>query len=493
LIWWYGFWFYNIKPIIMKTRNLGLNFLIALAAALIVFFTFSLLGNSPVEDVSNNPPVRYQQNMPENYDPGAIDFTWAASHTINAVVHVQTERKREDGPETIFDFFFGPREREQEQEPVEGMGSGVILTENGYIVTNYHVIAEADNIEVTLHDQRSFTAEVMGIDPDTDLAILKIDGSGFPYITIGNSDELQVGEWVLAVGNPFGLNSSVTAGIISAKERTLGVLQGAEMPIESFLQTDAAVNMGNSGGALVNLRGELVGIPTLIISPTRTNIGTAFAVPSSIVRRVHEDIMEFGEVRRGILGVSVRPVTPEIASQQGLDAIEGVYVEGTVRGSAADEAGVISGDVILGINGVSVNSPGELQQEVASHQPGETVDISLVRDGSEMEFSARLLSVDQHRELIMQQEETLLGATFRMVPEEITEQFNLPGGVQVSEVRPGELQEAGIREEFILIAINRQLINEPSHVLLLLEDYEGDVIIEGLYPDGTPATYTFRL
>jgi serine protease Do len=480
----------------MRIRNIILNFLIALVAAVIVVFAYTLYGNSLTRNShqGNSPNVQYQRNLPRNIDQGSLDFTYAAHHTINGVVHVQTSRAREDDQQSIFDFFFGPRERRQQQpEQAEGMGSGVIITDDGYIVTNYHVIAGADNIEITLHDQRTYSAEVQGTDPDTDLAILKIEEIDLPYIPLGNSDELQVGEWVLAVGNPFGLNSSVTAGIISAKERTLGVLQGAEMPIESFLQTDAAVNMGNSGGALVNLQGELVGVPTLILSPTRTNIGTAFAVPSSIVRRVQEDIIEFGEVRRGILGVSVSPVTIDEASRQGLDGVEGVLVQNTVSGSAADKAGLMSGDIILDINGTRVNSSGELQQAVASHQPGSRVDMILLRDGGEMEVSARLLSVDEHRELVMQQEESLLGATFRMVPQELTDQFDLPGGVQVTAIQPGELMEAGVKDGFVIIGINRQLISEPSHVLLLLEDHSGDVIMEGLYPDGTSGTYTFRL
>jgi len=314
-----------------------------------------------------------------------------------------------------------------------------------------------------------------------------------PYISFGSSDDLRVGEWVLAVGKPFGLTSSVTAGIISAKERTLGVLREGEMPLESFLQTDAAVNVGNSGGALVNLSGELLGIPTLIISPTRTHIGTAFAVPSSIVKRVKEDIMEYGEVKRGVLGVTIMEVTSELASEKGLEEIAGVYVEATVDGSAADQAGIRGGDVIMEVNGNAVSSTGELQQQISRNHPGDEVEITIRRNSRSVELTAQLLSMEEHRELVLKQEESLLGATFRMVPEELRENLNLPGGVQVIELEPGELQAVGMKEGFIIVGINKQLVSDPAHIRHLLEDYSGNVFIEGVYPDGTDAVYAFSL
>ena len=475
----------------MKTKNIGMNFLVALIAAIIVFFTFTILGIAPGNNTTNNLQSQARQpNTPDNFDPGDLDFTAVAEQTIEGVVHVKIIREREEG---ILEFFFGPGEREQEPEPDEGIGSGVIVSDDGYIVTNHHVIAGAEDIEVTLHDQRTFNAEVQGADPNTDIAVLKIDETGLPYINFGNSDDLETGEWVMAVGNPFGLTSSVTAGIISAKERTLGVLQEGEMPIESFLQTDAAVNVGNSGGALVNLRGELVGVPTLIISPTRTHIGTAFAVPSAIVEIVKDDIIEYGEVRRGILGVSIREVTSELAAEEGLDEIEGIYVERVMDGSAADQAGIQRGDLIIEVNGNEVDSPGELQQRVGRHQPGDRIEISLIREGREMDLTAELMSMNEQRKLVMQQEETLLGATFKMVPEELMEDLNLPGGVQVTELEPGELQATGMQEGFIIVAVNGQIISEPAHIIHLLEDYSGNVIMEGVYPDGTGATYAFNL
>ena len=479
----------------MKLKKIVVNLIIVMAIGIIAGFSYSVidrLSNGNITSQNINPD--WQANLPDKPDPGNLDFTYAAERTIHGVVHVKTIREREIRQiRDPFEFFFGPRERETDPEPEIGFGSGVIVTEDGYIVTNAHVIRGADEIEVTLNDQRSFSAEVQGTDPNTDIAMLKIDETNLPYISFGSSDDLRVGEWVLAVGNPFGLTSSVTAGIISAKERTLGVLREGEMPLESFLQTDAAVNVGNSGGALVNLSGELLGIPTLIISPTRTHIGTAFAIPSSIVKRVKEDIIEYGEVRRGVLGVTIMEVTSELASEKGLDEIAGVYVESAVDGSAADKAGIRGGDVIMEVNGNAVNSTGELQEQISRNHPGDEVEIIIQRNGRSVELTAQLLGMEEHRELVLKQEESLLGATFRMVPEELQEELNLPGGVQVIEIEPGELQAVGMREGFIIVGVNKQLVSEPAHIRRLLEDYSGNVFIEGVYPDGTESVYAFSL
>ncbi len=478
----------------MKIRHIFSYLIIAVTASLIAVFTYVRV----TDHVNNSGRATmtrqaWQTDMPENFNPDNMDFTYAAERTVHGVVHVKTLRER-DRPEVHdpLEFFFGPRERE-DPDPEAGFGSGVIVTADGNIVTNYHVIHEADEIQVTLHDQRTFTAEVKGEDPDTDIAILRIDSENLPYIPFGESGELNKGEWVLAVGNPFGLTSSVTAGIISAKERTLGVLQEADMPLESFLQTDAAVNVGNSGGALVNMKGELVCVPTLIISPTQTHIGTAFAVPSGIIKRVKEDIMEFGEVRRGLLGITLQEVTSELAEEKDLHDLDGVYVESALEGGPTDQVGIRGGDVILKVNGNTVNSSGELQQEVRRFHPGDNVAITLMRNGQEMELEATLISVDEHREIRMQQEEELMGATLRMAPEDIKERLNIPHGVQIVELDPGEFDTAGIGEGFIILGINRQRVSEPGHLVELLEDFSGNVYIEGVYPDGTSAMYGLSL
>ncbi len=479
----------------MKLKKIVSNTVIILVIGITAGLTYNVInrlshGNVTSQYVNHD----WQANLPDKPDQGNLNFTYAAERTVHGVVHVKTIREREIRQiRDPFEFFFGPRERQEEPEPEVGFGSGVIITKDGYIVTNAHVIRGADEIEVTLNDQRSFSAEVQGKDPNTDLAILKIDETDLPYINFGSSDDLRIGEWVLAVGNPFGLTSTVTAGIISAKERTLGVIQEAEMPLESFLQTDAAVNVGNSGGALVNLRGELLGIPTLIISPTRTHIGTAFAIPSSIVKRVKEDIIEYGEVRRGVLGVTISEVTSELAAEKELEEISGVYVEGTVDGSAADKAGIRKGDVILEVNGNEVNSTGELQEQIHLNHPGDEIQLIIRRNGRSIDITAQLLGMEEHRELVMRQEESLLGATFRMVPEELKEELGLPGGVQVIEIGAGELQAVGMREGFIIVGVNKQLVSEPAHIRRLLEDFSGNVFIEGIYPDGTESVYAFSL
>ncbi len=477
----------------MKAGNIIINLLMAIVGGILAVVIYTRVDDTPSRALARPDTTTWHASLPQDFDPDNLDFTYAAEQTVFGVVHVKTTRQQE-GRQAMdpFEFFFGPRDRE-EPEPQVGFGSGVIISSDGAIVTNHHVIRGADAVEVTLNDGRTFEANVQGTDPNTDIALLKIDATNLPYLEFGSSDALRIGEWVLAVGNPFGLTSSVTAGIISAKERALGVLSEGQMPIESFLQTDAAVNMGNSGGALVNLRGELVGIPTLIISPTRTNIGNAFAVPSSIVKRVTDDIREFGEVRRGVLGVSIMGVTSELAQERDLEEIEGVYVESVVDGSAADQAGIEPGDVILEVDGKAVNSTVALQQAIGLHKPDDQVEMVVKRNGRTRELTARLMSLEEHQELLREQEEEFLGATLRMAPQEIMDKFNLSNGVQVVELERGTLSETGMRAGFIIIAINNVPISQPGDVARLLEDYSGNVYIEGVYPSGTGAVYTFSL
>ncbi len=478
----------------MKARNVIFTILIAIAGGLIAVFAYTKLVGPPETVVTyRDQNSAWYTSMPEDFDAEKFDFTYAAERTVHGVVHVKTTRERERREiRDPFEFFFGPRQREIEPEPVVGFGSGVILSPDGYIVTNYHVIKDADEVEVTLNDKRVFTAEIIGKDPNTDIALLKIDKDNLPFIQFGNSDELRLGQWVLAVGNPFNLTSSVTAGIVSAKGRAFGVLRDGEMPIESFIQTDAAVNVGNSGGALVNLKGELVGIPTLIVSPTRTHAGNAFAVPSAIVRKVVEDLIEFGEVQRGVLGVTIDNVS-EVAREKDLDRTEGVYIIDVVKGSSADNAGIRAGDIIIEIDGVTVNSTGELQEQIGRRRPGENVDILLLRNGRTREVTANLLSLDDHRDLVVRHEEELLGARFRKVPDDLREKLNIQNGVQVVELESGELRSAGVQEGFIIIAVNNHRVSEPSDILRLLQGHSGGVYIEGVYPDGTRAYYAFGL
>lgn len=309
-----------------------------------------------------------------------VDFTEAAERSVGAVVHVKTKYyQQQQYADPFYQFFFG-RPQQSQQPSAMATGSGVILSSDGYIVTNNHVIEGAHDIEVVLNDKRTFTAQLVGRDPNTDLALLKVDATGLPTIEIGNSDDLKVGEWVLAVGNPFNLTSTVTAGIVSAKARSINILD-ADMKIESFIQTDAAVNPGNSGGALVNTRGELVGINTAIASQTGSYAGYAFAIPTAIMQKVVGDLRQFGSVQRALLGIRMMDITQEVKDHFGLGSMEGVYVAEVVNGSAAQKAGMQSGDVIVQVDGRQINSSSQLQEQIGRKNPGDEV-VVLVRRGN---------------------------------------------------------------------------------------------------------------
>ena len=324
-----------------------------------------------------------------------VDFTNAAEMSVGAVVHVKTKYNvyGKQYVDPFYQFFFG-RPQQQPQGQAQATGSGVILSQDGYIVTNNHVIAQANEIEVVLNDKRSFTAQLIGTDPNTDIALLKIEATGLPTLEMGNSDELKVGEWVLAVGNPFNLTSTVTAGIVSAKARNINILD-ADMKIESFIQTDAAVNPGNSGGALVNTRGELVGINTAIASQTGSYAGYAFAVPTSIVQKVVADLRQYGSVQRALLGIRMLDITSEVQQYYGLNTLEGVYIADVVSGSAAEKGGVLEGDVVVAMNGVSINSSSELQEKIARKNPGDEVTLTVLRDGKRLDLRVKLTNAAQ--------------------------------------------------------------------------------------------------
>ncbi|MBQ9339947.1 MAG: trypsin-like peptidase domain-containing protein [Paludibacteraceae bacterium] len=332
------------------------------------------------------PAVSYRfASLPQS---GYTDFTAAAESSVNAVVHVKTTYQSVGySADPFFEFFFG---RPQQQMPAQmASGSGVIISEDGYIVTNNHVIDKARKIEVVLNDKREFVAELVGTDPSTDIALLKIDATGLPIISIGSSDDLKVGEWVLAVGNPFNLTSTVTAGIVSAKARNINILN-ADMKIESFIQTDAAVNPGNSGGALVNTRGELVGINTAIASQTGSYTGYSFAVPTSIVQKVVADLRAYGTVQRAILGIIMQDITPDLQREKGLTTLQGVYVVRLIQGGAAEQSGISAGDVITQIDAAVIHSATDLQEQIARHNPGDTVTLTVLRSGKLLTFTAKL-------------------------------------------------------------------------------------------------------
>lgn len=433
------------------------------------------------------------------------DFTRAAASTVNAVVSIKSttmQQQRSSGSmeEELFRYFFGQGRRDYTPQPRVGMGSGVIISEDGYIVTNNHVIDQANKIEVTLNDKRSFEATLIGCDPVTDLALLKIDAEKLPIVRFGDSDKLQVGEWVLAVGNPFQLNSTVTAGIVSAKSRNLGMIApSSRMGIESFIQTDAAVNPGNSGGALVNTAGELVGINTAIYSETGNYAGYSFAIPTSIVSKVITDLKQYGTVQRAMLGVSIMEMNDQLAKEKKIELRKGVYVAEVSERSAALEAGLESGDVIVAINGVATPTVAILQEQIARYRPGDKVKIEYFRGKDKKEADATLKNSDGNTEVTKASNIDMLGATLKEASDELKNKLRIRGGVEVTKVKEGQFKKAGIRDGFVILDINGERIMNVKNVeavfqaLMRGETRDKVMFIKGLYPNGRAAYYAVPL
>lgn len=427
------------------------------------------------------------------------DLVDASEMSVNSVVHVTTE-SMVNVRDPFADFFWGNRAPIQ-QQPRQGAGSGVIITDDGYIVTNNHVVEGADKIKVHLNDRRNFDARVIGRDPSTDLALLKIDATGLNAMIYGDSDDVRVGEWVLAVGNPMNLTSTVTAGIISAKARNINLLQyDAErdiFPIESFLQTDAAVNPGNSGGALVNTNGQLIGINTAIASTTGQYAGYSFAIPVNIVKKVTNDLLEFGSVQRAYIGVSIRDMDQQLASDLKLERIRGVYVNGITDGGAAQLAGMKSGDVITRIGNMEVNNVPQLQEQVSRFRPGDKVAVTVLRDGKESVMDVTLRGRDGVLASNSSKGNTplasALGAEFRNASDEELRSLKLESGVKVTAINGGKLRSSGIREGFIITRIDQEKVNSVDQLLGILAKKKGGVLVEGVYPNGTKAYYGLGL
>ena len=428
----------------------------------------------------------------------AINFTNAAEESVNAVVHVKTKFKGEtyNYYDPFYEFLWGHSKKQHEYKTPEkhGSGSGVILSEDGFIITNNHVIKGADAIEITLNDKRSYSARIVGLDPSTDLALLKIDETQLPFMQFGNSDELRIGEWVLAVGNPYNLTSTVTAGIVSAKGRNIDILRD-RFKIESFIQTDAAVNPGNSGGALVDTRGNLIGINAAIASPTGSYSGYSFAIPSNIVAKVVNDLKEFGSVQRAFIGVTIQNVDARLAEDKGLDKINGVYINGVNEGSGAEDAGIKEGDVITFVKDQPVDNVSELQEQIGKFRPGDQIVVTLNRNNKELDFSVTLKNKHGTTKIITKEKDhvQLLGATLKALTEKEKERFNLSNGLKVAELEAGKFRDAGIKEGFIITRIDKTPINSPSDLMASLENKKGGVLIEGMYQNGMKAYYGFGL
>ncbi len=420
------------------------------------------------------------------------DFTKAAEMTVHAVVHVKTTQTNQYTNNLFgnpFDFWG----RQSPAPKQEGSGSGVIISADGYIVTNDHVVSNAEDINVTLNDNRSFPARVIGTDPSTDLALLKIDEKNLPYVNYGNSDNLNVGEWVLAVGNPFNLTSTVTAGIVSAKARNIGILPD-QYKIESFIQTDAAVNPGNSGGALVNTSGELIGINSAIASNTGSYTGYSFAIPANLVRKVMNDLEEFGSVQRGFIGVSIRDIDSKLAEEKGIKDLKGIYVAGLTPGGAAADAGLKEGDIITKIGETPINSTPQLQEQIGRFRPGDKVNVLVLRDGSERNFTMVLRNKEGDTRLLKaDQVLNLLGGTFENVNSTDRKKLALEGGVKISKLNDGKLRSSGIREGFIITSVDKKPIRSTEDLENALKTKQGGVLIEGVYPNGMRAYYGFGI
>ncbi|MGY6560464.1 MAG: S1C family serine protease [Nitritalea sp.] len=418
-----------------------------------------------------------------------ISFVEASERSKSSVVFIKNFSGTDSRRYSIFDYFFGngPTQR-------VSTGSGVIMSEDGYIITNNHVIERAETIEV-VHEKRTYPAKLIGTDKNTDIAVLKIEATDLPAIPKGSSRDLKIGEWVLAVGNPFNLTSTVTAGIVSAKERQINIL-GGEFPLESFIQTDAPINPGNSGGALVNSQGELVGINTAILSRTGSYTGYGFAVPVDIATKIANDLIEFGEVQKALPGVDVVEITPELAEDMRLNTLDGVIVTHVLRNGAAEKAGIQKDDVILSIDGVRIGGKGSFEEQLSYFYPGDQVMVRFLRKGEAKEVRLQLQNLEGGTGVIQRAyySSALLGARLEAVNAIERDRLNVDYGVKISSMTRGYLRDLGLNNGFVLTRINDQPASNPKEVGKFLEEYSGRLRLEGVTANGQRflQSYTIR-
>lgn len=474
-----------------------------------------------VPSAERNSFVRTAQKMPAF----ETDFTEAAEKTVNAVVCIKSfvaQRSNPYGgqggygnPFDMFDFFFGPgqgRQQQPQQQPrrqqkksdqvQSGLGSGVIISEDGYIVTNNHVVDGAERLEVLLNDNSTYDARVIGTDEASDLALIKINATGLAPISFGDSETVKVGEWVLAVGNPFGFTSTVTAGIVSAKGRNLGhnSPNKSGLNVESFIQTDAALNPGNSGGALVNLRGELIGVNSAIYSNTGSYSGFSFAIPTTIVKKVMTDLKQYGTVQRGVLGCRVMDLDAEIAKEKGITAIKSGVVVGEVYDrSLAKELGLQVDDVITGINGAEVHNLANLMEQLSKFRPGDKVSVTYWRDNKKTTKSGTVRNAEGNTSITKKGEFSEIGCAFMKLSAESKQHLSLSNGVQVTGIKNGAFRDAGVKDGFIITEINGQRVDSADDVEAvynaIMRDSSGDKVmfLTGIYPTGKKYYYAVNL
>jgi len=484
-------------------------FLAAFLGGLLSLASISYFQSEQLDKIQKIEELRAQNSENENNHHvsyglplESVDFADAAEKTVNAVVHVKTTYELDDGYysfDPIRHFFFGDGIYQKQPRMGAGAGSGVIMSNDGYIVTNNHVIDGATKVQVTTNDNKTLDATVIGQDPSSDLALLKVEGENMPKIELGNSDNVRVGEWVLAVGNPFNLESTVTAGIVSAKGRDINILANGPngiSAVESFIQTDAAVNPGNSGGALVNSRGELIGINAAIKSNTGSYTGYSFAIPVNIVSKVVEDLLEYGAVQRGYLGVQIQNVTQALAEAEGLKVNDGVYIASTIDLGAAKEAGIKKGDIITKIAERSVKNVTEMQEQLSKFRPGDEILVTVDRDGQTMNIPLTLRNQFGEEELTPKNELELhekLNALMEDIDDETKALLKINSGVRIAEIGTGKLRSAGISKDFIITKVDQITIKDKKHLMEVLESKSGGVLIEGVYPNGKKAYYGFGL
>ena len=489
-----------------KFKRLLLLLSLDFAVAILAVFLYGSFTNGKQDSilVSEKTPVWRTNNVstiaPQVQLP---DLTFAAEKSVHAVVHIEVKMHEQMGDvndNQLFDFFFGPgrprgespRGFRDQPQFTTASGSGVIISSDGYIVTNNHVVDGAVNVEIILDDNRKFTAKVIGRDPNTDIALVKIDASNLPYLTWGNSDSLKLGEWVLAVGNPFNLTSTVTAGIVSAKSRSIGIVSG-KMPLESFIQTDAAVNPGNSGGALVNGQGDLVGINTAIASQTGSYSGYSFAIPTSIAKKVVDDLKKYGEVQRAMLGVMMQTVNDSIAKAKKLVKMEGAYVKSTTEDGAARKAGIKEGDIIVSVDGQNINTSSQLQEQIGKHSPGDEVTIGYNRNGESKQVKIILQNIKGNTSIV-KEPVSVLGAEYISLSDKDKARLHIDDGVQVISLSKGILKEAGMKVGFIITDVNKVSVSSKEDIERVFQQSNDKkpILIEGLYPNGDYAYYLLK-
>ncbi|MBD3749900.1 MAG: Do family serine endopeptidase [Sphingobacteriales bacterium] len=505
-------------------RKIGMSLVTAFVGGAVALGAYMFIAQKSTDGMSladrqkvyfaNNP-----LNVPE--PSGPLDFSAAAAAVSPGVVHVRTTYSRSmaqnnDPFGDMFQDFFGRRGPQQSQNtpPPMGKGSGVIVTSDGYIMTNNHVVENAEKIEVILTDKRVLQAKVIGRDKNTDLALIKVNATDLPVVKLGNSDDVKVGQWVLAIGYPLTLESTVTAGIVSAKARQIGIIGSEDQPqnvdpnnppvssgIESFIQTDAVINRGNSGGALVNTKGELIGINSAIASQSGVYEGYGFAIPVNLARKVMDDFLKYGEVKRGFIGVTFQELNADVAKKLNISEINGLYVNSTVKGGAAEKAGIKEGDIIKKVNGLDVNTSADLQVKIALLHPGDKVNLGILRDGSMKTFEL-ILKGEEGMKLADNNENSpevsavmnSLGASFAPLNDNLKKKYGIGTGVMVTSVVPGKIFDMyDIPKGTVITSINGRAVSNNEQIVSALKQNSKMLTIKGIISQGNTFTVTFPI